>query len=151
MKIINGVLSLILLAGLVNQTYGQPPDVHSMPLFQPPLPPSSMQYRSFGRIWVEKSMDQEGYKLRIHTSQDFDPESIQVRIVGRAIIIESKQSFQQEERSDRGFYSYSRSSSNFRKRFAVPRNADIGNMKRSVGNGVITITLPYLDYYPEHQ
>jgi len=151
MKIINGVISVMFLAGLVNQTHGQPPEVYNTPYFQPPWPPSSMQYRSFGGIWVEKYTDQEGYKLRIHTSQDFDPESIQVRIMGHSIIIESKQSFQQEEKSDRGFYSYSRSSSNFRRRYSIPRDADTGKLKRSESNGVITITLPFLYLNPDLQ
>jgi hypothetical protein len=144
MRVIQGVVTVTLLIGLVNQSHSQSPEVYGNPFFQPPLPPSSMQYRSYGRIWVEKKLDKEGYKLLIHTSQDIAPESIQVKIIGRAIIIESKQSIQQEERSDRGFYSYSHSSSNFRRRFSIPRNADIDKMERSESDGVITITLPFL-------
>jgi HSP20 family molecular chaperone IbpA len=108
-----------------------------------------MQYRSFGRIWVEKGMGQDGYQLRIYTSGDIDPESIQVKILGRTIIIENKQSLQNEESSERGFYSYSRSSTNFRRRFSIPRDADPGNMKRTIVNGVITLTLPFLYVNPE--
>ncbi|MGD8590615.1 MAG: Hsp20 family protein [Chromatiales bacterium] len=151
MKIVNAIVVATLLLGLVSPIYAQPPEAYGNPMFQPPLPPSSMQYRSYGRIWVEKGMDQDGYKLQIYTSNDIDPASIQVRIVGHTIIIESKQSYQQEERSDRGFYSYSRSSSNFRRRFSIPRDADIENMKRTENNGVITITLPFLYTNPEHQ
>ena len=151
MKIIKAVVIVTPLLGLANQTTAQPPEAYSNPIFQPPLPPSSMQYRSYGRIWVEKGMDKDGYKLQIYTSNDIDPASIQVRIAGRAIIIESNQSFQQEERSDRGFYSYSHSSSNFRRRFSIPRDADIENMNRTENNGVITITLPFLYSSPEHQ
>jgi hypothetical protein len=151
MKIIKVVVIVTSLLGLVNQTTAQSPEAFSNPIFQPPMPPSSMQYRSYGRIWVEKGMDQDGYKLRIYTSKDIDPASIQVRTVGRSIIIESNQSFQQEERSDRGFYSYSHSSSDFRRRFSIPRNADIGNMNRTENDGVITITLPFLYPSPEHQ
>ena len=149
MKSIKAVVSIALLVGLAYQSYAQPPEAYNNPTFQPPLPPSNMQYRSFGRIWVEKGMDQEGYKLLIYTSKDIDPESIQVRITGHTIIIESKQSFQQEERSDRGFYSYSRSSSNFRRRFSIPRNADAENMQRTENNGVITITLPFVHLGPD--
>lgn len=144
MHIIKAVVIVTLLFGFVNQVYAQPPEAYGNPMFQPPMPPSDMQYRSYGRIWVEKGMDQDGYKLQIYTSNDIDPASIQVRIVGHAIIIESNQSYQQEQRSDRGVYSYSRSSSNFRRRFSIPRNADIENMKRTENNGVITITLPFL-------
>jgi hypothetical protein len=151
MKIVNAIVVATLLLGLVSPIYAQPPEAYGNPMFQPPLPPSSMQYRSYGRIWVEKGMDQDGYKLQVYTSNDIDPASIQVRIVGHTIIIESKQSYQQEERSDRGFYSYSRSSSNFRRRFSIPRDADIENMKRTENNGVITITLPFLYTNPEHQ
>ena len=152
MKVINGAISVMLcLIGLVNQSHAQPPEVYNNPFFQPPLPPSSMPYRSYGGVRIEKGMDQDGYKLHIYPSKDIDPESIQVRIVGRSIIIESKQSFQQEERSDRGFYSYSRSSSNFRRRFSIPRNADIEHMKRSQNEGVVTITLPYFYNSPEQR
>jgi HSP20 family molecular chaperone IbpA len=110
-----------------------------------------MQYRSYGRVWVEKGMAQDGYKLYVHTSKDIDPRSIQVSIVGRTVIIESKQSFQQEERNDRGIYSYSRSSTNFRRRFSIPRNADTENMSRTESGGVITITLPFLHPNPNYQ
>jgi hypothetical protein len=151
MKIVTAVVVVTLLLGLVSPMYAQPPEAYGNPMFQPPMPPSSMQYRSYGRIWVEKGMDQDGYKLQIYTSNDIDPASIQVRIADHTIIIESKQSYQQEERSDRGFYSYSRSSSNFRRRFSIPRDADIENMKRTENNGVITITLPFLYTNPEHQ
>ena len=144
MKINKGVITVVVLFGLIDQSQGQSPEVYNNPVFQPPLPPSSMQYRSFGRIWVEKGMDQDGYKLLVHTSKDMDTKSIQVRIAGRSIIIESKQSFHQEERSDSGFYNYSSSSSNFRRRFSIPRDADIENMNRVDSAGVIIITLPFL-------
>lgn len=151
MKVIKVVVAVGVSVGLIGPLHAQSPDVYNSPAFQPPLPPSSVQYRSFGRIWVEKGMDKDGYKLLIYISDDIDPEAIQVRVAGRTIIIENKQSFQQEERSDRGFYSYSRSTTNFRRRFSIPRDADAGRMQRTENNGVITITLPFVYASQEDQ
>jgi hypothetical protein len=144
MKMLKITLLVILVIGSFIDLHAQVPEAYSKRLYQYPLPPTSMQYRNFGRIWVEKSMDQDGYKLHIHTSDNTDPQSIEVKIVGRTIVIQNKQSHQKEEITDRGFYSYSRSSSNFRRRFSVPRNADTENIQRKEENGIITITLPFL-------
>ncbi len=144
MKNIKRLVVATVMSCLFNELQAQVPDIYNNRILQPPIPPSAMQYRNFGRIWVDKGMDQEGYKLRIYISGEIDPESIQVKIVGHTIIIENKQSLQQEERSEQGFYSYSSSSRNFRRRFSIPRDADPENMKRTVENGVITITLPFL-------
>lgn len=149
MKYLKYIIACVISFGLVSGLKAQTPDVYSNPLAPYNIPSSSMQYRSFGRIWIEKSMDQTGYKLTIHTSGDIDPASIQVNIVGHSILIENKQSFQKEDRNDHGFYSYSRSSSNFRRRFSIPRNADTDHMMRSEENGIITITLPFLFRYPD--
>jgi HSP20 family molecular chaperone IbpA len=148
MKIISAISLFISINSFVALLPADPLDRYDRPAYQP-LPPYAIQYQDYGRIWVEKDMNQDGYQLRIHTRGDVSPESIQVSVIGRTILIENKQSFQQEERTDRGYYSYSRSSSNFRRRFSIPRNADVENMARTDEKGTITITFPYLSRYPE--
>ena len=145
MKKLITILSTLILVGLGNSLQAELPDRYGPGYFQRPSFPSSVGYRHQGRIHVEKGMNEEGYQLRIHTSGDIDPESIQVNILGNSILLENDQSFKREERNERGYYSFSRSSRNFRRRFSIPRNADIENMKQSVEAGVITITLPFLN------
>ena len=117
------------------------------PGYMRPLPPTASGIRYRGRIRIEKGMNEDGYQLRIYTSEDVDPQAIQVSVQGHSILIENARSFKREERNDRGFFSYSRSSSHFRRRLSLPRNADAENMQRSVEDGVLTITLPYLNGY----
>ncbi len=109
--------------------------------------PRPDNYRFRGRIRIEKDRNEFGYQLKIYTSGDFDPESVQVSIQGNSILIENDRSFQREERYERGGYSYSRNSSSFRRRLSIPRNADVNNMTRHVENGVLIINLPYLNGY----
>lgn len=103
-----------------------------------------MEYRTQGRMRIERDRNEEGYQLRIHISGDIDPEAIQVSVQGNSLLIVNDRSFQTEERGDQGYYSFSRSSSSMRRRLSIPRNADTENMQRRVEDGVIIITLPYL-------
>lgn len=135
------------LAGFFNLVQAETPQPSPSPGYERPMPYSANSFGYRGRIRVEKDMNEEGYQLRIYTGGDVDPEAIQVSIQGRSIMIENARSFQREERSDGEYYSYSRSSSSFRRRFSIPRYADAENMKRNVEEGVLTITLPYLDGY----
>ena len=141
MKNILATLSILVLIGLVSTATAQPPGYYGYPGFQRPTP-SWMGSRHQGRIRIERDRDEAGYLLRIFTSGDIDPEAIQVSVQGNSLLIENDQSTQQEQRSDQGFYSYSRSSSRFRRRLSLPWDADVDNMQRSVEDGVITITLP---------
>ena len=120
--------------------------------FQSPMPPPMIQgpslgsYSYHGSIRIEKDRDEVGYQLRIYPGGDLSPESVQVSIQGRSILIENNRSFQREERSEHG-YNYARSSNRFRRRLSIPRYADVENMQRRVENGVLIITLPYLNGY----
>jgi HSP20 family molecular chaperone IbpA len=90
----------------------------------------------------EKGRDDKGYYLRIYT-RGVSPEAVQVSVRGRTLIVENQESRQVEQRSDRGGYSFSTSSSSMRRRFPLPPDADAQSMQRSVEDGVIVITLPY--------
>lgn len=147
MKSLSILVSGLVMVGLVNMAPAQGPEPMPYPGYERPVPPSSNHYRYSGRIRVEKGMNEEGYQLRIYTGGDVGPESIQVSIQGRSILIENNRSMQREERSEEGYFSYSRNSSSFRRRFSIPRNADAENMQRNVEGGVLTITLPYLNGY----
>ena len=135
----------LVLAGLACMVHAEIPQPMPAPGFERPIPPSAGNYRYNGRVRIEKGRNDQGYQLHIYTSGDLDPESIQVSIQGRSILIENDRSVQREEQSERGYYSYSRSSSSFRRRLSIPRNADVENIQRTVGDGVLTITLPYLN------
>jgi HSP20 family molecular chaperone IbpA len=110
---------------------------------QSPGSPGTSGYPFHGRIRIEKGRNEEGYQLRIYTGGNIDPESVQVTIQGRSILIENDQSFQREERNERGAFNYARSSSHIRRRFSIPRQADVDKMQRRVEDGVLIITLPY--------
>ena len=141
MKKIVATMSFLVLAGLVGAANAQPTGYYGYPGFQRPTP-SWMGSCHQARIRLERDRNEEGYLLRIYTSGDIDPEAIQVSIRGNSLLIENDQSTQQEQKSDRGYYSSSRSSSRFRRRLSLPWDADADNMQRSVEDGVITIMLP---------
>jgi hypothetical protein len=133
--------------GWLGSATAEPLEQTPSPGYMRPLPPASSSFRYRGRIRIEKGMNEDGYQLRIYTSEDVDPEAIQVSVQGHSILIESARSFKREERNDHGFFSYSRSSSHFRRRLSLPRNADAENLQRNVEDGVLIITLPYLNGY----
>ena len=93
-------------------------------------------------VRFERYRDQEGYRLRIHT-RGMDPEAIQVSVQGRSLLVQNRQAHQVEQRNDRGGYQFSTTSSNMRRRFPIPPDADARAMKRSLEEGVVVITLPY--------
>jgi HSP20 family molecular chaperone IbpA len=145
MKKILTLLTAMLLLLMTNIAQGQPPEYYGYPGYERPSAPPPTNFRRGGAIRMEKSQDEQGYQLLIHINGDVDPESVQVTVQGNSLLIERQQSMQQEERNDEGrFYSFSRSSSSFRRRISLPRDADVGGMQRSTEAGVIRITLPYL-------
>lgn len=93
-------------------------------------------------VRFERGRDQNGYTLRILT-QGISPDAIQVNVRGHTLVVENQESHQVEQRSDRGSYHFSSTSSSMRRRFTLPPDADVQAMKRTVEEGVITITLPY--------
>lgn len=145
MKKVLTLLTAMLLLLMANIAQGQPPEFYGYPGYERPSTPAPTNIRRGGAIRIEKSQDEQGYHLLIHTNGDVDPESVQVTVKGNSLLIERQQSMQQEERNDEGrFYSFSRSSSSFRRRISLPRDADVAGMQRTVDRGVISITLPYL-------
>ncbi len=135
----------LVMANLIPLVQAEIPEPMPLPGFERPVPPSASNYRYQGRVRIEKSRNEQGYLLHIYTGGDLAPESIQVSVQGRSLLIENNRSFQREEQGETGYYSYSRSSSSFRRRLSIPRDADVENMQQSVGEGVLTITLPYLN------
>lgn len=117
--------------------------------------PPGVPYQGFGpgptgdRYSVQKGMrferhrDQNGYQLRILT-RGMDPEAVQVSIQGRSLVVQNRESHQVEQQSDSGSYRFATTSSNMRRRFPLPPDADAAAMKRSVDGDVVVITLPYL-------
>jgi HSP20 family molecular chaperone IbpA len=120
-------------------------------------PPSAVQGREFGYsptpnhfsmqkgLRFERYRDESGYHLRIET-RGIDPDAIQVNVQHRSLVVQSQESHRVEQRSDRGSYQFSSSSSNMRRRFPLPPNADVEAMERSVEDGTLVITLPYTQY-----
>jgi HSP20 family molecular chaperone IbpA len=72
-----------------------------------------------------------------------DPEAIQVTVQGWSLVVQNRESHRVEQRSDRGSYNFSATSSSMRRRFPLPPDADASAMKRSQEDGVVVITLPY--------
>ncbi len=93
-----------------------------------------------------KSRDEEGYILRIEI-RGISPEAIQTTLNGRTLSVQSSESQQVERRSDRGGYSFSSVSSNMRRRFHLPPDADIAGMQRSEEDGAVVIRFPYAEGY----
>ncbi len=118
----------------------QPPGSGYQPYSGQAAPPNQFSVRQGMRF--ERYRDQEGYHLRIYT-QGMDPESIQVSVQGRSLVVQNRESRQVEQRSDRGSYQFATASSSMRRRFPLPPDADAGAMKRSVEEGVLLISLPY--------
>jgi len=104
-------------------------------------PPPFPRQRPSRGMHIERDMNESGYELRIFTGQE-SPESVQVEVQGRSILITRSQSEQSQQSDDRGSYSFSRSFSDFKRRVSVPRDADAEKMQRVDGDGVITVTLP---------
>lgn len=120
-------------------------------LAQPPGAPTGQAYGhapQSSRFSVRQGMrferyrDQSGYHLRVHT-QGMDPEALQVSVQGRALVVENRESHQVEHRSEQGSYQFATTSSNMRRRFPIPPDADAEAMQRSVEEGTLVITLPY--------
>ena len=102
---------------------------------------SSGTYQQRRGIRIERGVNEEGYYLNIFTGES-GPESVQVEVQGRSILVHRSRSAQTEKRDDQGAYSYSRRSSGFRRRISLPRDADPEQMRRTESEGVITIILP---------
>jgi HSP20 family molecular chaperone IbpA len=87
--------------------------------------------------------DETGYQLMIYT-RGMDPEAIQVAVRGRLLVVQNRESHRVERYGDRGSYRFAAASSNMKRRFPLPPDADAAAMRRSVEDGVVILTLPYI-------
>ncbi len=134
--------SAVCLLAFGGAAMAQPPGPGYGPNYDQATPPARFSVQKGMRF--ERYRDTDGYHLRIYT-QGMDPESIQVSVQGRSLVVQNRESHQVEQRSDRGSYQFATSSSSMRRRFPIPPDADAGAMKRSVEEGLLVITLPYAE------
>jgi HSP20 family molecular chaperone IbpA len=134
------LISVLCLLAVTGLALAQPPGAFSRQGYghAPPANRFSVQKG----IRFERFRDQNGYHLRIHT-QGMDPEALQVSIQGRSLVVQNRESHQVEHRSERGSYQFATSSTNMRRRFRLPPDADEQAMQRSVEEGSLVITFPY--------
>ncbi|TNF93211.1 MAG: Hsp20 family protein [Gammaproteobacteria bacterium] len=109
-----------------------------------PQPFSSFS-RDYG-LQYEKDQTEDSYILKIHLN-NMSPSDIEIFPAGHGIRIRNAMSFRQENRNDRGGYSYVRSSSSFSKYIRLPRDADIDRMQKTDSEGLIVITIPKTERY----
>ncbi len=134
------LICAVLLLALSSTALAQPPGTGPEQRFGYHLPSNRFSVQQGMRF--ERYRDSNGYQLRIHI-RGIDPEAIQVRVQGRSLVVENRESHRVEQRNDRGSYQFATTSSNMRRRFPIPPDADPGAMRRSVEEGVVVITLPY--------
>ncbi|MEJ2454999.1 MAG: Hsp20 family protein [Candidatus Thiodiazotropha sp.] len=135
------LISAVLLLAFSSSALAQPPGAGPEQRFGYHSP-SSSRFTVQQGMRFERFRDRNGYQLRIHT-RGMDPEAIQVRVQGRSLVVENRESHQIEQRNDRGSYQFAATSSNMRRRFPIPPDADPGAMQRSLEEGAVVITLPY--------
>jgi hypothetical protein len=135
------LIPCLLLSAFSMSLFAQPPGYPAPERgYGYPAGPSAFSLQKGLRF--ERGRDQNGYILRIIVN-GIDPEAIQVSVRGRSLVVENQESHQVEQRSDRGSYQFSSSSSSMRRRFPLPPNADAAAMERREQDGVIVVTLPY--------
>ena len=133
-------ISALFLMAFTGLASAQPPGAYSHPAYG-----HASQGNRFVKqtgIRFERYRDQEGYHLRIQT-RGMDPESLQVSIQGRSLVVENRESHRVERSSERGSYQFASSSSSMRRRFTLPPDADAQAMQRTVEEGALVISLPY--------
>ncbi|MEW8508561.1 MAG: Hsp20/alpha crystallin family protein [Candidatus Thiodiazotropha sp.] len=142
MKSLFLTISLIFMVVAATQLYAQPPGYYH---------PGMSSYDRAGqgptsfnvqrRVSFKQDQDDTGYHLRIRL-QGYSPESIQVSVDGRSLLVENQEAHRVENRNERS-YSFSSSSSSMRRRFRLPWDADVTALQRTEKEGEIVITLPY--------
>jgi HSP20 family molecular chaperone IbpA len=142
MKNIAYAISVMLLSSVLTVSLAQPPGTYGPGMVAGS--PSSGSFNFQRGMRFERDRDQAGYHLRIHL-QGISPDAIQVNVQGHSLVVENRESQQIERRSDRGRYQFSSTSSSMRRRFSLPPDADVGALQRSDEEGVIVITLPYVE------
>lgn len=115
------------------------PDFYRMP-DRGAAPPWADEGVGF-RIRIQRRATPNAYTIRIDSGSG-DASQVQVDVEGRTLVIGSSRTVEKEQRSDRGWYRFSRVSSGYRQRIRLPRDADVANMQRDEQDGVITLTIP---------
>ncbi|MET0090117.1 MAG: Hsp20/alpha crystallin family protein [Candidatus Thiodiazotropha sp.] len=92
-------------------------------------------------IRFQQDQDAAGYHLRIYT-QGYEPGAIDVRVEGPYLVVQNQESHRLENRSERG-YSFSSNAISMKRRFRIPRDADVAGMSREESEGSLVVTLPY--------
>lgn len=108
-----------------------------------PANPHANSYRVQKGMRFQRTRDEKGYALRIEI-RGMMPEAIQTTLQGRTLTVQNRESHQVEQRSDRGGYQFSSTSSSMRRRFHLPPDADVSAMQRDEEEGAIVIRFPYL-------
>ncbi|KAA0051538.1 17.6 kDa class I heat shock protein 3-like [Cucumis melo var. makuwa] len=67
---------------------------------------------------------------------------------GRVLQISGERSKEQEEKNDK-WHRIERSSGKFERRFRLPENAKVEEVKANMENGVLTVTVPKMEKKPE--
>jgi len=117
------------------------PDSDRMPERAAPVPWQYPGERIGYRIRVQRQTTPSAYYLRIDSGNS-GADAVQLRLQGNTLLIGGNRSIQNQRRSDRGGYRFSRFSSAFSQRIRLPRDADMANLQRSEEGGVITLTIP---------
>ncbi len=111
----------------------------------PYMGPSSMDrgtgFSQQRGIRFQQDQDETGYHLRIFT-RGYAPGAIEVRVEGPYLVVQNQESHQLENRSERG-YSFTSNSMSLKRRFRIPRDADVAGMSREEGDDGLVVTLPY--------
>ena len=134
------LISALVLMAFTGLASAQPPGAYSPPAYG--QAPQGNHFVKQAGIRFDRYRDQDGYHLRIQT-RGMDPESLQVSVQGRSLVVENRESHRVERSSERGSYQFASSSSNMRRRFSLPPDADAQAMQRRVEEGALVISLPY--------
>jgi HSP20 family molecular chaperone IbpA len=137
---LTGAVFAVLLA--VSVQAQSPADYYGMaPGMGRPLMDRGMGFSQRQGIRFQQSQDNKGYHLIIYT-QGYTPDAIEVRVEGPYLVVQNQQSQRLENRSERG-YSFTSHSTSFKRRFRIPRDADVAAMSREESEDNLVITLPY--------
>ncbi|MEW8428428.1 MAG: Hsp20/alpha crystallin family protein [gamma proteobacterium symbiont of Ctena orbiculata] len=134
-------ISLIFMVVAASQLFAQPPGYYHPGMSYDRAGQGPSSFRVQRGVRFQQDQDESGYHLRIRL-QGYSPESIQVSVDGRSLLVENREAHRVENRSERS-YSFSTSSSSMRRRFRLPWVADLTAMQRTENEGEIVITLPY--------
>ena len=109
--------------------------------FNAPYPPAEFASPNLrSGIRLEKTVDADGYLLRVHLD-GIEPGAIDTQVARGSLLLKSSLSSMSKQSGDYGERSFSRSFS-FHRRILLPRDADASRMVRNDSPGLIEIRLP---------